>query len=125
LSDKLTLEEAKAKFVAAMDAVDPVKAVQEKPFKFVGFALAAGVMLGMSGRKIPLAMFPLAGIAKKNIRREFCAVSLMPLFARKVNVFNVWAAGKIRCQFFRAILKGSNEPACIGRQQKYRNKKLP
>lgn len=65
MSDKLTLEEAKANFVAAMDAVDPVKAVQEKPFKFIGFALAAGVMLGMSGRKIPVAMFPLAGIAKK------------------------------------------------------------
>ena len=71
MSEKLTLEEAKAKFVAAMDAVDPVKAVQEKPLKFMGFALAAGVMLGMSGKKMPLAMFPLAGIAKKIFRGNF------------------------------------------------------
>lgn len=57
-SEKLTLDEAKARFAASLEAVDPVKVIQEKPFKSIGIALSTGIMLGLSGRKISMLLFP-------------------------------------------------------------------
>lgn len=58
----MSLEEAKARFRTAVNAADPMKITQElvkeSPFRSVGIALAAGTLIGLSGKKVSRALFP-------------------------------------------------------------------
>ena len=56
---KPTVAEAKRNFAAAMDKLSVADAVREHPFESVGAAVAAGALVGLSGRHISRIIFPI------------------------------------------------------------------
>lgn len=66
---ELTLEEAKANFRAAIMELDPVRIIRKKPLHVIGAVALAGLMMGLTGRKMSKAFFPVprlvSGIIKK------------------------------------------------------------
>lgn len=56
---KPTVAEAKRNFAAAMDKLSVADAVREHPLESVGAAVAAGALVGLSGRCISRIIFPI------------------------------------------------------------------
>ena len=59
---KLRLKVAKANFKEALMELDPVRVIRRKPLHAVGAVALAGLMMGLTGKKLPRAFFPAAGL---------------------------------------------------------------
>ena len=59
MSAKPTVAEAKRNFAAAMDKLSVRDAVREHPLESAGIAAAAGILAGLSGRRLSRVIFPL------------------------------------------------------------------
>gem|GEM_PF-1487389 len=63
LNNKMSdLDNAKAKFLSSLSAVDPLVIVRKSPFKSIGAVFSAGLMLGFSGEGISKKLFPARSI---------------------------------------------------------------
>lgn len=51
-SESPTLEEAKANFAAAVDAVDPFRAAKKRPALALGTTVALGIFMGYAGLRL-------------------------------------------------------------------------
>lgn len=63
MSAKPTLDDAKRDFAAAMDKISVVDAMRAHPLESVAAAVAAGALVGVSGRKLSRIIFPILDIA--------------------------------------------------------------
>ncbi len=68
---ELKLDEAKAKFVSSVAAANPMKVVQNSPFKSIGIVLFAGILAGFSGKKISKTLFPGTNLVAEILKKMF------------------------------------------------------